>query len=309
MSEHRPIYKKGSLLYATIVALACVMTASVSTFAWFQAEANVRVSTTNSSTTITVSAPESRELGAATMYAYNDNGSYGYTGDIKTGSRITDGDVLNFTEVTSVNKASLLAVTNLSPGKKMSFGVKIETDSALTSASLALVKYTAKNNTYRKVLTSLSNPGSENGSTGTIGDIVFIEDIVNLYGSANGTGSFSLGSAKNMSADFSCSKTYTAGSGYTTKAFDNLDYGIFNDVSVSVAASAYLYVFYTIELSSSAGLYNEYVKSGEKYYPCHEVISSDLTDNRYFYQPASGGNSTGYAKLQFQVNELKVSAN
>lgn len=50
--------KRYSLVFATVVAFCSVCTAGVSTFAWFQAQANVSISATNSSTTISVSNPD-----------------------------------------------------------------------------------------------------------------------------------------------------------------------------------------------------------------------------------------------------------
>ena len=52
-------YQKYPLVFATIVSFLSVCTAGVSTFAWFQAQANVNVRATESSTTITVSNPDS----------------------------------------------------------------------------------------------------------------------------------------------------------------------------------------------------------------------------------------------------------
>ena len=67
---------KGPLIYATVVSLICVMSASISTFAWFQAEANVQIQTTSTSTSITVAKPDDVALADPTIYAYNDNFTY-----------------------------------------------------------------------------------------------------------------------------------------------------------------------------------------------------------------------------------------
>ena len=63
--------QKYPLVFATIVSFLSVCTAGVSTFAWFQAQANVNVRASESSTTITVSNPDSDF--AMRIYRYAPN--------------------------------------------------------------------------------------------------------------------------------------------------------------------------------------------------------------------------------------------
>lgn len=66
---------KYSMVFAAMVAMLSVCTAGVSTFAWFQASSEVRVSAASSSTTITVADPgETAQTG---LYIFQDN----YTAD------------------------------------------------------------------------------------------------------------------------------------------------------------------------------------------------------------------------------------
>ena len=62
---------KYSMVFATMVAMLSVCTAGVSTFAWFQASSEVRVSAASSSTTITVADPS--ETAATGLYVFQDN--------------------------------------------------------------------------------------------------------------------------------------------------------------------------------------------------------------------------------------------
>lgn len=70
--------KRYSLIFATIIAFASVLSAGVSTFAWFQAEAQVRVQTTSNTANVTVQAPED----LVKFYYFKGNGTPGgdYTG-------------------------------------------------------------------------------------------------------------------------------------------------------------------------------------------------------------------------------------
>jgi len=76
--------KKIELIFATSVALLAVVTAGVSTFAWFQAQADVNIETSGDSATITVSAPD-----MVKFYYFKGNGNPGtseYTGYSKSGA-------------------------------------------------------------------------------------------------------------------------------------------------------------------------------------------------------------------------------
>lgn len=76
--------RKYPLVFATIIAFTMVLATAVSTFAWFQAEANVQVQTTSTSATITVQAPDD----LVKFYYFKGNGTPGgdYTGYSKYGA-------------------------------------------------------------------------------------------------------------------------------------------------------------------------------------------------------------------------------
>ncbi len=127
--------KKYSLVFATAVAFCTVCTAGVSTFAWFQAETNVTISATNSSTTITVTKPESKY----TFYAYNGNRNNG-------NSAANEGDFDDdFTVVDSSNNAILTTLNDMYPGETMTFALKVgslEVDDSITLKLSQLISNT-----------------------------------------------------------------------------------------------------------------------------------------------------------------------
>ncbi len=298
--------KKYSLVFATIVAFCSVCTAGVSTFAWFQANAQVSIRATNSSTTITVAQPDTFDLGAATLYAYTENGSYGYTGSA-SGDISDDENLVNFRKLTtSGDKTAYLSVSGLLPGHKMSFGIKIASDdgSSISDGSLSITGYTTTNNNDRKVLSSVTD-----GSTGTLDTyadssqkIIRIEDVVKFYGVVNATGAFALGSASTL-GDYD--KTYTSGSGYQSKSYSRVDYEI---ATGSELSSSTIYLFYTIEFSNAdTTWYQEYTKTDNNYNKCYSVIANDSASARYFHQEGTG-NSSCYEGLSFTIDDLYVEA-
>ena len=77
--------RKTTLLFTTAVALLAVLSLGVSTYAWFQANADVQIATESESAEITVSAPDDM----VTFYYFKGNGIPGsadYTGYSKTGA-------------------------------------------------------------------------------------------------------------------------------------------------------------------------------------------------------------------------------
>ena len=294
MSERHPVYKKGSLLYATIVALACVMTASVSTFAWFQAEANVRISTTNSSTTISVSAPEGITLGSAVFYKYTGNGDYGYTTAISSSAKVT-GEGAVFEEVS----ASSVSVTP-APGKKMTYCAAVTaTSGTISRAGIKLKSYTVTNNANRWRLNS--------GKTAVDGN-VSIEEAINIY----------------AHTDTSCTGTYGSESSTDMFEFDYAD--PYNKSatnltllsSTEVTASSTIYVFFTIQFDNdSATYYEEYsatpastpVTSSTSVSSVSRLYSTPANDTnpRYFFN-SSSGNSSCYEGLTFSITSMELIA-
>ena len=273
MSEHRPIYKKGSLLYATIVALACVMTAGVSTFAWFQAEANVRVSATNSSTTITVVNNLNITLTASLKYytgTYTDGVGIGYTGSpAMLYSDFLDADL------------SHRSLSNLHAGYKMTFLVEV----VATGGNMGSVYLTMTG------MNSTNAGTSSNRFDVTDGDEldkpIVLANAINIYsGYVEDTSSVSIGGTDKFV--FSSSSVS--------------DYELVAQTS-GVGDVAYLY--YTVEFSATDSLYTEYRQAAatDILFPAPSSLGSE----RYFKQDPSYGNSNCYDGLSFSVPSLIVS--
>ena len=300
-------YQKYPLVFATIVSFLSVCTAGVSTFAWFQAQANVNVRAAETSTTITVAAPDSFELGSPVMYAYSGNGSAGYnpTTNPASGNVTTP---TNFVALTNENKSDWLNISGLVPGRRMTFCAEVSTDGGnINDASLLLTGYTSTNNNYRKVLATVADGGA--GTQGTYPNnqdqIIRIEDTIIFYVSINTTGVFSLGDPDTLTAH-TCAKDYTAGSGSQPTKYSNLDYKIGSATGLSAST---IYVFYTIEFSNDQGTwYQEYTCSNNVYHKCYDVIANDYAGNRYFYKDSSHGSSSCYEGLSFTIDSMKISA-
>ena len=115
--------KKGraGLIFSISVGLTAILTASVSTYAWFQASASATVTGTSKNATVTVAAPDDVHLEDPVLFKYKENGTMGYTGAM-TGTSITDATNTYFEKCASFS--DLNSVTDLMPGKKMSFAIR-----------------------------------------------------------------------------------------------------------------------------------------------------------------------------------------
>lgn len=91
------VVKRYPLVFSVITSMVLILGTAVSTFAWFQAEAQVRIQTTSSSATVTVSAPD-----VVKFYYFKGNGTpgtAGYTGYSKYGASF--GNTTNTINTTS----------------------------------------------------------------------------------------------------------------------------------------------------------------------------------------------------------------
>ena len=127
--------KKYSLVFATVVAFCSVCTAGVSTFAWFQAQANVSISATNSSTTITVRSPKDY-----IFYGYNGNVAADWT---NKGESFED----DFTMISSSNTTAKThftgedgAANKFNPGDVKAFAIKFFQHTSGDNVSLKINK-------------------------------------------------------------------------------------------------------------------------------------------------------------------------
>ena len=274
MAKRNPIQSRIPLIFATIVSLVSVFSCAVSTFAWFQASANAQVKTTETSTTISVSAPDPIEVGDPTLYVFNGNGDHGYPGNTPEHTfAVGDGD----DEYTELEDASI-SISKLWPGYKATFCIAISTDDETTinQGSLKLTSYSFTNKATRKVLNA--------AKTGLSGSNIEIQRAINVYVGINGTGSYAVGNDVFNYNGASLANTY-----------------LIQNASVQATT---VYCFYTIEFSTTSDtFYTEYVYNNSTYKVASEAQSD--SGDRYFAKDPNG-NSTCYENLSFSVTALAL---
>lgn len=184
---------KYSMVFATMVAMLSVCTAGVSTFAWFQASSEVRVSAASSSTTITVADPS--ETAATGLYVFQDNFDDSGDGDTAvTAKRIIgkfpsqrrdlpssiafDGEKAtktNFKQLATSKNAYYTAASSFLPGQRISFAILIN-GTASKSRTLSINAFTSSaiTNVHRYL---------HDGSQATNKEIV-LADAINVYATA-----------------------------------------------------------------------------------------------------------------------------
>ena len=292
--------RRLSLLSTIGVSLLAVFSASICTFAWFQANASVTVQAESSSTTITVSRPDD-----FTYWAYNGNGDDSYS------PASPENFATDFTQISSGSSATSL--TGLGPGQKMLFAVQFSDVTSMTFA----IKSIVSNNSSKQ---SLALPRKVAGS-GTPGTLINIGWAIDIYtaDSTNGTGyttilGASSGDKFNVSADSDANNwavnTTANATGITyNSTTKTITYAtpknIFTKVDATVRAT--YYVFYMVKFSNSNTTYYQELKtdsvSGEEL----EFPNSNASA-RYFKKNTSG-NSNCYAGLNFAIKEIVVTKN
>ncbi len=134
--------KKANLITAVIMSVFVVSSASVSTFAWFQAQANVNIQTATDSATITVNKPEDYAF-----YAYKGNTLSTWGGKGTFGN-----DFVPLTTAALVTQYTTF--TAMKPGDIYVFAIKVSTAS---SASLVLNDIISNNATKQNILDADEN--------------------------------------------------------------------------------------------------------------------------------------------------------
>lgn len=277
---------KATLIYTLALSLVAVFSASISTFAWFQATAEVNVETSSTSATITVSAPDDITI-TPTLYYYNLNGSTGY----KPAANNATENAFTTSNFSAVASASDIALSNLHPGYRMSFMVKADAGSAsMGSIVLTINSFSAASHAgvsaHREDLT--------NG-----GKITLARAIKIYTGYATTTSGHPTLGANQFS--------YTSSS--TTK------YEIFSQAS-GIGSIAYIY--YTVEFSNDpACMYNEFSNNSAASVSNYvsetaTTLDSQESSARYFRTAGSttdfgSGDSNCYIGLRFTIPNLTIS--
>jgi len=133
MKEMKFRKRKTTLLFTTVVALLAVLSLGVSTYAWFQANADVQIATESESAEITVSAPDDM----VKFYYFKGNGEPGtseYTGYSKYDAAY--GNKTNLVNTATSPAQFKTSALNYSPITSNSWGL-IDKDSDDTTSGEA----------------------------------------------------------------------------------------------------------------------------------------------------------------------------
>ena len=287
--------RKISFISSIFLSLLCVSTAAVSTFAWFQATANVNITATSTSTTITVAKPDEY-----IFYAYRGNGNSSYIAE--NGKTFNDDFV---TLRTAEDVETYTTFNEMSPGDLYVFAIGVK---AKSNVNLTLNKIIS-NNAEKQGLTSNRYRRETNGTTYPINIGYAMDIFVQQYTPTNDsypTGYSSFVTSTLGSDIFSYVITNTTDRN-TLDASDSSSNHIitlsnpinfYNAQNLTTTNDFYLMwsVYYSTEPSL---LYKEVNNTGAIQY--EEPASGD----RYFQQDNSG-NSNCFGNLTFALSEFSL---
>lgn len=313
-ARHR---KKYSLVFATVVAMLSVCTAGVSTFAWFQANAEVSVSSTYATTTITVADPNQT---FAQMFVYADNytdtgtgaddshrrqivGAALPTSSSMSGMTTFDGMQANPTYFKPLDStapggtAYCTAISSFLPGQTVHFALLVSCQSTKTIA-LKIAGWNSSHDSHRK----LYNDGSKT---------FCLANAINIYSTVI-SGTYNSGT-KAFSGAVSDIKAFLSKNNFTAL-----------EDKCSVAVGDSLSTSYPITLSTTGSatqaalfLYRiEFDDSESAHYVRKTALNSETTADTSptslewgadtFWKQDSGGNSEVFQGLPFQISKLTI---
>lgn len=283
---------RASLITSVIIGLLAITTAGVSTYAWFQANANATVAAQSTSTTITAAKPDD-----FTFWAYKGNGNDSYT------PATPENFSTDFEQISS--GSSKTSLTGMGPGQKMLFAVGFDDVTSLTLD----VKSIISNNSSKQNITKRKVAGSSPDKLINIGWAMNIYSAESLDGTGYKSFMSSPGTDKfQVSADSDTSSWNVASGSYANPTItyaSNAYKNIFTKANATQRAT--YYVFYMIEYSDNSGTWYKEVSSdsagaSELEFPIPGASA------RWFVKNASG-NSNCYAGLDFAITEIVVTKN
>ena len=283
--------RKLSLILSTCLSLTAVFTGGVSTFAWFQAYGNANIRTTESSTDVSVSAPDAITV-TSQLYYCVENGyelsRKGYSGNPALTFDEDDDDSADTTDsFIPVTQAEQKSLSGIFPGYKMTFMIKVSADTDLGEVGLDMLDLTPARAGRASSVEQPLMPRNEYGDSYiTLANAIRISVFT-----IDDEGDFVSSSVTSGSNVF----TYESGTqNYSLKAKGG-DFG------------SNVFVFYTVyfdDTPSDVGktTYLEYTNSD---YDALYVGSTPTAGPRYFKQSAQG-DSNAYEGLTFTIKTLKV---
>ena len=305
--------RKYSLAFATVVAFCTVCTAGVSTFAWFQATANVSISATNSSTSITVSKPDDY-----TFYYYSKNGTadYGDTDDFEDDFSSVTSDALT-TNVTLYN--------GLYPGQSAVFAMKVEnlaasSDDVTLSISKIISNDTTKESgkTHKRYVqggTVQINIGwaidiyaIASSSSSAYSSLDYESSTKNFLTTTNTNGSAASGLLEDhFKYSYSNERTDLEDGSYSSpyNGSDEISLDI-TLIDGETATASTMYYFFRVYFSNDSDTWYRELESDNAAANTKTVPGNDDTDDRYFYKDSSNGTSNCYSNLTFALKEMSL---
>ena len=277
---------KLSLMASVTMGLFAITTAGVSTYAWFQANANVTINAESTSTTITVSAPDDILIGTPHLYQYNGNF---YSSDEENITFTEGDDPDEFTEIEAEDEVS---TTDMYPGQKATYCIVVGSSGRKISGG----SLTLGSDTSYSIAKPEDSPeskhfyvytgGSESSPTTPVNkDSVLFRDAIFLKGGV----------------------TTSASTEYNDDVTTDSDYSPTNGMelcSISFVDVETLYFYFTVLFSDDpTTYYQEYVTS-PSIKPTYEKRPN--SGDRYFYK-TENGNSNCYEGWTFTLTKLTVS--
>ncbi len=268
------------------VSLLCVLALGSATFAWYSAEAEVRISSVSAQTTITTAGPLDV---TPTLYKYNGNGSNGYI--LEPGSEAEGAPTLSTTfsdSFTAFDNNENISITGWYPGYKQTYCLGLTAVSAGT-ITIDLSKFTNTNNTGETRYIYSSGTTTTPIEMGYAINIYTHAPILASSWSANATSTTIAWSGDDSSDKFK----------YTSANRDS--YASANLYSGSIAASTLYYFFFTIEFSNLSNTwYHEVNVSGTQIY-------APGSGTRYFLADSTAnGDSSSYMGLKFKMDTIGI---
>ena len=158
--------RKVGFVATVVLSLSAVFSASVTTFAWFQATSSATITTSPTSTTISVNKPDDY-----TFYAYKGNKKYDYNDDGVINSSDFNGATGTFTSdfIALATASQVNTFTNfseMSPGDIYVFALGVE---GASGVSLTLDKIISNNVTKEGNNKAIAGSPLANGATGANG--------------------------------------------------------------------------------------------------------------------------------------------
>lgn len=289
---------KAKLILTLSVALLSVLTMSVTTFAWFQAQAEVNIRTEGDSTTITVSKPDSY-----VFYAYSHNGLSTYGTTTNDGATTSDFEA-DFTTITSGNISTLTSLDGLNPGQSMVYAVKVPNTVVGRAVTLKISSLISNTSIKQGYLYHRYHVANENAESGTEMNVGWAIDVYSMS-SANGSGYKSFLTATNLTDKFAFGKDALGQlNNDGTGSAPNKVISLSNENKIEIynanATATTTYVFYRIYYSDNVNTFFKEIN------PKGYNVETVGANRRFLYAGDATGTSNCYGGLKFQLTTIDL---